>query len=134
MAFPALIAALAPVFGQVLDRVLPDKGARDAAERELTAALLAHAGEIERAGAEIVLAEARSEHPLTSTWRPLLMLVIAAVIANNYLLAPYLQALFGLGLTLELPERLWDLLTLGVGGYVVGRSGEKMVKSWKGAG
>jgi len=32
---------------------------------------------------------------------------------------------------LELPGGLWALLTTGVGGYVVGRSGEKIVQSIK---
>jgi hypothetical protein len=32
---------------------------------------------------------------------------------------------------LALPDRLWDLMTLGVGGYVVGRTGEKITQRWK---
>jgi hypothetical protein len=32
---------------------------------------------------------------------------------------------------LELPEQLWGLIKIGVGGYVVGRSGEKFAKVWK---
>ena len=32
---------------------------------------------------------------------------------------------------LELPEQLWSLLTLGVGGYIVGRSCEKTIDKWK---
>jgi hypothetical protein len=33
---------------------------------------------------------------------------------------------------LELPQDLYDLMKIGVGGYIVGRSGEKIVKEWKG--
>ena len=29
-------------------------------------------------------------------------------------------------LTIDLPEQLWTLLTVGVSGYIVGRSGEKI--------
>ena len=39
--------------------------------------------------------------------------------------------MFGSALTLDLPERLWDLMTLGVGGYVGGRTIEKGIKSWQ---
>ncbi len=59
------------------------------------------------------------------------MLMIVAIIANNYLLAPYVQALFGVGIALELPERLWDPMMVGVGGYVVGRSVERGINLWR---
>ena len=53
------------------------------------------------------------------------MLVAIVIIANNYIFVPYARA-FGLAVPLlELPDGLWSLLTLGVGGYVVGRSVEK---------
>jgi hypothetical protein len=29
-------------------------------------------------------------------------------------------------LAIELPDELWNLLMIGVGGYIVGRSGEKI--------
>jgi hypothetical protein len=32
---------------------------------------------------------------------------------------------------IDLPRELWNLLQIGVGGYIVGRSGEKMVDKWK---
>ncbi|MBI9081627.1 MAG: hypothetical protein JEY79_18045, partial [Pseudodesulfovibrio sp.] len=51
---------------------------------------------------------------------------------NNYLLVPYGELFFpGSVKVLELPEALWELMKIGVGGYVVGRTGEKMVKEWK---
>ena len=31
----------------------------------------------------------------------------------------------------DIPPDMWDLLKLGVGGYVLGRSVEKGVKVWK---
>ena len=52
-------------------------------------------------------------------------------LANNYLVAPCAQALFGVGIALELPERLWDLMMVGVGGYVVGRSVERGIDLWR---
>ena len=59
------------------------------------------------------------------------MLVITAILANNFLLAPYAQALLGVSVTLDLPGPMWDLLTVGVGGYIVGRSAEKGIRTWK---
>jgi len=82
--------------------------------------------------AKIVEAEAKSEHWLTSTWRPITMLTFVTIIANNYIIVPYAQA-FGLHVpTLELTDQMWDLLKIGIGGYVVGRSAEKIAKELKG--
>ena len=64
-------------------------------------------------------------------WRPLLMLTCIAIIANNYLLNPYLKLFFAAAPLLELPDALWELLKIGVGGYVVGRSVEKGIDLWR---
>lgn len=79
---------------------------------------------------EIILAEANGSW-VQRSWRPILMWVIIVIIANNFIFAPYLNAIFGWSVMLELPNALWSLLTVGVGGYVVGRSGEKIVTKWK---
>jgi hypothetical protein len=65
---------------------------------------------------------------LQRSWRPILMLLIIIIIANNYILFPYFPNTLEV---LELPDNLWTLLELGVGGYVVGRSVEKAVKVYK---
>ena len=132
----ALLPLLTPILGDVLKRLIPDADKRDEIERETKRALLEHSDSIERVRGEIILAEARSSGWLTSSWRPLLMLVVIAIIAVNYLVFPlvaiwYPQIMANL---LALPDQLWNLLTLGVGGYVVGRSGEKMIDSWTGKG
>lgn len=77
---------------------------------------------------EIVLAETRG-HWLQRNWRPLLMLVVIGILANNYVIAPYITLFFpGKSIILELPGGLWALLNVGVGGYVAGRSAEKIFK------
>lgn len=131
MAIGAILGAILPSVGDVLDRLFPDKTEAAKAKHEITLAIMANEKEIQSAAASIVKAEAQSEHWITAAWRPILMLSITGILVNNYVLAPYLEALFGFAVTLDLPARMWDLLTLGVGGYVVGRSGEKIVKEWR---
>jgi len=81
--------------------------------------------------ANIVEAEAKSDHWLTSSWRPITMLVFVFIIFNNYVLVPYAQA-FGANIpTLNLTQQMWELLKIGIGGYIVGRSAEKVAKSLK---
>ena len=83
-----------------------------------------------QAQAQIISAEAKSEHWITSAWRPVTMLVFTAIIANNYILVPYVNA-FGASVpTLELNDQMWELLKIGIGGYIVGRSAEKVAKTW----
>ena len=77
---------------------------------------------------DIILAEAKGNW-LQRSWRPLLMLSVMAIVVNNYILFPYLSMWTTKVVVLELPGGLWALLTTGVGGYVVGRSGEKIVQS-----
>lgn len=70
----------------------------------------------------IVTAEAKSEHFLVAAWRPITMLTFLVLAVGDSL---------GL-LATPLRNEAWALLQLGLGGYVVGRSGEKIAKVIKG--
>jgi hypothetical protein len=127
-----IITALAPLLGNVIKRVLPDHEKAAEIEKEIKLSLMDHAGDLESLRGEIVLAEAKSSSWLTSTWRPLLMMVMVVIIAVNYLIFPIANMfLTDKLIDLDLPDQLWNLLQIGVGGYIVGRSGEKMVDNWK---
>jgi len=76
--------------------------------------------------AKVISTEAASEHAVTSTWRPITMLVFVFIIANNYILVPYVNALLSTSIpTLTLTDQMWELLKIGIGGYIIGRSVEK---------
>jgi len=117
---------------RIIDKIIPDPTAKAEAKRKLLE--IQQTGELKEveAAMNVIVAEAKSEHALTSQWRPITMLVFTAIVANNYILAPYLQAMFDWSVSLEMPEQLWNLLSIGIGGYIFGRSGEKAVKHWKG--
>ena len=61
------------------------------------------------------------------------MLIFMVIIANNYIIHPYVTLFTGgaHSVALDIPENMWALLKIGVGGYVVGRSGETITKLWK---
>tara|TARA_B100000949_G_C14146695_1_gene392969 strand:- start:252 stop:635 length:384 start_codon:yes stop_codon:yes gene_type:complete len=117
---------------KIIDKIIPDPAAKAEAKRKLLE--VQQSGELAEveAAMQVVVAEAKSEHALTSQWRPITMLVFTAIVANNYIVAPYLQAMFDWSVTLEMPDQLWNLLSIGIGGYVIGRSSEKAIKNWKG--
>ena len=80
--------------------------------------------------ARVVQTEARSEHWITSAWRPITMLSFVFIIVNNYILVPYGSIVFGVTIPhLDIPPDMWDLLKIGLGGYVIGRSVEKVAKT-----
>ena len=82
--------------------------------------------------ADIVRTEAQSDSWLTKNWRPITMMTFVIIIANNYIIYPYLSLFFAKAPMLPIPADMWQLLKIGLGGYVVGRSVEKAVKSYKG--
>ena len=86
--------------------------------------------EVVRAQRDTIVAEANSQSFIARNWRPIMMLTFVFIIANNYILFPYVQLFGGTALELKIPDAMWGLLKIGVGGYVVGRSGEKMVESY----
>ncbi|MFN4328284.1 MAG: 3TM-type holin [Limnobacter sp.] len=116
----ALLPILAPIIGQVVKSKFPDPAEAAQAQSEVTMALLAQSQQIEAAASQIILAEAKSEHFLAATWRPVLMLVFGGLIVARW---------FGWAAP-ELSEaeylKLWDIVEFGLGGYVVGRSVEKI--------
>ena len=77
----------------------------------------------------IIVAEATGQSWLQRNWRPILMLSFVAIIVNNYILFPYAGLLDYRIQVLDLPDGAWTLLQIGVGGYIVGRSGEKIVQN-----
>lgn len=115
----------------ILDKLIADPVKKaDAQARLLEISNAGGLAELE-ASSKVVVAEANSEHKITSTWRPITMLCFTAIIANNYLVYPYLSLFWVDAPILELPDFMWELLKIGLGGYVVGRSTEKAVKAWK---
>lgn len=74
-----------------------------------------------QAKASIVQAEAQSEHWITATWRPITMLTFLTLAVGD-----------SMGwLPNPLRDEAWTLLQVGLGGYVVARSGEKIVNTVK---
>lgn len=95
-------------------------------ENELASKIIELEGKVVDGKAQIIKAEAQGSSWLQRNWRPITMLVFVYIVANNYIFAP----LFGIP-TLPIPNDLWDLLKIGLGGYIVGRSAEKIASNLK---
>lgn len=101
----------------IVDKFVPDKDAANQLKAELTSKLI-------EARSQVIVSETQGGW-LQRNWRPVTMMVFVFIIFNNYILAQYLIALGVDFPILPIPSGMWNLLTVGIGGYVLGRSWEK---------
>ncbi len=127
---PVVDAAL-NIGSKLIDRLWPSPEDRDKAKLALLELQQEGALREIEANMQVVVAEAKSEHWLTASWRPILMLTFTAVVANNLILAPYIGLMFGVNAALPMPAEVWELLQLGIGGYLAGRTIEKGLQTWR---
>jgi hypothetical protein len=70
-----------------------------------------------KAQSDVIKAEAQGASWIQRSWRPITMLTFLALVVCDS---------FGI-LAFRLADQAWTLLQIGLGGYVVGRSAEKIV-------
>lgn len=120
----AIIGILGKIAGTVAERIFPDPEhelKRLELQQALQAAVLERTSEIEKAAAEVVKTEAQGQSWFQRTWRPITMLTFVALIVARWLgwSSPNLAEVEAL--------KLWDIVEIGLGGYVIGRSAEKVL-------
>lgn len=112
MALDPITAGLDLAKGLV-NRFWPDAGESEKREMEIyVQSFVARAG--------IIQTEAASSHWLAANWRPLLMLTFGGMIVARFMgwTAPNVSEMEYIA--------LWDLMKLGIGGYIGGRTIEKI--------
>ena len=85
-------------------------------QHETTKAVLDYEKKLMTAQADIIKAEAAGQSWLQRNWRPITMLVFLILVVCDS---------FG-WLKFRLADQAWTLLQIGLGGYVIGRSAEKI--------
>lgn len=123
----ALIPALVPLLGDIIRSKFPDPAEAAKLEAEMQAELWRNAHQLNAAAADIIKTEAQSQHWLAAIWRPLVMLTFCGLIVARWFgwAAPNLSEAEYL--------KLWSIVEFGLGGYVIGRSVEKVAPSIAGA-
>ena len=117
-----LLSSLVSEIGSVVNNLSVSSKEKKQIEADLLAAITRQEEALSRSQATIIEAEARGNW-LQRSWRPVIMLVFATIVLT--------------GTFCELPilsdtSRFWDLLEIGIGGYVIGRSAEKITGRLKG--
>ena len=90
-------------------------------QNEMAGKLLEYEKDLLQAKADIVMAEAQGKSWIQRSWRPITMLTFLVLVVMDTM-----------GFTeFRLSEQAWTLLQIGLGGYVVGRSAEKIAPQLK---
>lgn len=108
--------------GGVIDNLFTSDEERIKAKNKVFDILKEKELELRKMQTEVIVTEAKGNW-LQRSWRPILMLGFGFIVMYNKFFAPA----FGLP-NAELENEFWNLLQLGVGGYVIGRSAEKIAK------
>jgi len=128
MAFPALLGIAGNIIGgifDIVDKTVEDKDKAAEIKAGLQTQVLQMLNkELDTAG-NIIVAEAKGDSWIQRNWRPITMLVFVGLVVAKWLgfTAP--------GVSEEIELALLDIIKVGLGGYVVGRSVEKGIKVWK---
>ena len=112
-------ATLVPTIANLLGKLIPDPQAR--ADAQLKLMQMQQQGDLAelQAAVSVILAEA-SGNWLQRSWRPLMMLFFSGLVGARWFgySAPNMSEA-------EVQE-LWSIVKLGIGGYTIGRSVEKV--------
>jgi len=127
---PLLSLIEGPVFS-IIDKLIPDPALKAKLKAQIEAKTIAHQDEITKAQRDILINEFSHGSLLTRSWRPLLMYMIILFLLVYGLVLPIVDLFMTQPVVFtprwqEIPDGLWNLLGLGVGGYVGGRSLEKV--------
>jgi Holin of 3TMs, for gene-transfer release len=136
MPLPALIisavsAIMSGPVNKIIDSYVHDLELQRKLKAELETSLITHLGKSLELEQAVVLAEVKSEHWLTRSWRPILMLILVGFLVFVGFVLPMADLIAGKTIPFTphwgaLPDGFWDFLSVGVGGYIGGRSLEKI--------
>ena len=104
-----------------LDGLFTSKEEQIKAENIIKKILAEKELELQRMQTEIIVAEAKGNW-LQRSWRPILMLSFGFIIIYT----KFISQLSAHLITPVLEPEFWSLLEIGIGGYVIGRSAEKI--------
>ena len=118
-----LIGSIGGKVLDIVDDVVEDKDEANNLKFKIQKQLIETKSSELEAQAKIVLAEAQGSF-LQRNWRPLLMIIFAGLVVAHWFgwTAPNIPE--------SVQNSLLNIVMVGMGGYVVGRSAEKVADKW----
>lgn len=105
--------------GDVLDKTITNSEEKMKAKASILEIAERIMGTLQKTASEVVITEAKGNW-LQRSWRPVTMLVFVFIVVYS----KFLALVFNLPVP-ELEPQFFELIKLGLGGYVIGRSFEK---------
>ena len=121
-----ILGTILGIIKPAVDAIFPnpeDKLKAQQLQNDITTALIAQQSALTSSQAAIIMAEANSGSWIARNWRPITMLTFVVLVVCHW---------FGLnasGISEAQYLSLFDLIKIGLGGYVVGRSAEKIAST-----
>lgn len=119
-ALSTAVASVSNAFSTALNKIWPDANVEEQAKVEQIKMAFDSALAVFQGQVSIVLAEAQGESWLQKSWRPITMLTFLVLVVGHFF------GIEGPNFTPADSANLFFLIQIGLGGYVVGRSAEKI--------
>ena len=118
------VAPMVKVLFKTIDKTIENKGEAEKIKQSIQQQLLSGQLKELEAQASIIVAESKGGI-LQRNWRPLLMITFAGLIVAHWFgyTAPNIPE--------SVQNSLLNIVLVGIGGYIVGRSGEKIMDKYK---
>ncbi|RXQ96842.1 hypothetical protein EO244_04220 [Ancylomarina salipaludis] len=115
-----LIKETGSAISGIIDKLVTTDKERLELQNEIMGVITNFASKMMDVQRDIVLAEVNG-NKLQRSWRPIIMLAFGFIVIYEY----FISKVFGFP-PADLPTKFWDLLEIGLGGFVIGRSVEKI--------
>lgn len=127
----AVSAFMSGPFDKIISAYVQDLALQRKLKAEIESSMLVQLGKAAELGQAVVLTEVGVGNWLTRSWRPILMLVLIFFLLLVGFVLPVADLVAGRTVPFNprwqaLPDGFWNFLSVGVGGYIGGRSLEKI--------
>lgn len=125
-----ILGLILPGLTEILKRIIPDPEKAAEAQAQITALLYQNQQAIMTAMKDVMVADASSQDSYASRARPTVVywsmgtITLIAGLGVFGAADPVITALA------HVPDKLWDLMTVGIGAYILGRTGEKVAQGF----
>jgi hypothetical protein len=128
--FAAIPAIIASVSG-ILNKIIPDANKRMEVEAEIQRALIANQAAIYDAMKDVMAADSASESMLTRNARPIVVMWCLTMITWVVVSPMFGLQVATIAAIKAVPSDLWNLVMVGIGGYILAKSVTDAVKAVK---
>ena len=124
-AITGLVTGVSTAVAKIIDKLVPDPDLNAKIKAATNSEIMQVVSAQMQGAIQIIMAEASGESWLQRNWRPLLMLWFAGLVGAHWM------GFTPANLTQETVDHLLTIVQIGIGGYVVGRSAEKVMREYK---